>query len=243
MSKRKLEATRANQARKSGARVPPGSNLPKRRQAQRMRWGLYAFGAAGFVGLAIAIFLISSGGSSSASPKTDFNWSGLPGLQTVSAPWTQGLDQYDARLHAIGFKPLPQETLNYHIHSHLDLWVNGKKIQVPADVGINQLDNPAEFASLHTHDTTGVMHVEAPKKGDYTLGQFFGVWGVKLTPSCLGIYCNSGDKTVRAWVNGKPVSDPFHLVIVPHQEIVVTYGTQAQVPKTIPAKYKFAAGL
>jgi hypothetical protein len=240
MSKRKLEATRANQLRKSGARVPAGSQLPRRRQAQRMRYGLYAFGAAGFIGLAIAIFLVARGGG--AQPKTDFSWSALPGLQTFKPPWTQGLDQFDQRLAAINLKALPNETLNFHIHSHLDIWVDGKKVSVPQYIGINQLQDPAELSSLHTHDASGVMHVEAPSKRDYTLGQFFAVWGVKLTPSCLGTLCNSGGKKVRVYVNGKQVADPFHLVIVPHQEIVATYGTQAQLPKKIPTSFKFPTG-
>jgi hypothetical protein len=242
MSKRKLEATRANQLRKSGARVPPGSNLPRRQQAQRMRYALYALGAAGFIGLALAIFLISRGGGSSDAPKTAFAWSSLPGLQTFKPPWTQGLDRFDDRLAAIGIPALPNETLNYHIHSHLDVYVDGKKTAVPQYIGINQLANPTELTSLHTHSADGVVHVEAPKERDYTLGQFFAVWGVKLTKDALGPFTSSGDKKLRAFVNGKPVADPFALVFRPHQEIVIAYGTKAQLPDPLPKSYKFPAG-
>jgi hypothetical protein len=237
MSKRKLEATRANQLRKSGARVPPGSHLPRRKQEQRLRAILYVAGITGFVGLAIAIYLVASGGG--GGPKTNFKWSALPGLQTDDPPWTQGLDQFGPRLDALGFKQLPSETLNFHIHQHLDLYVDGKKSPVPAQVGIDPFNGT--ITTLHTHDTTGVIHVEAPSKRDYTLGQFFGVWGVQLTSTTLGKFSNSGDRQVRVYVDGKRVSDPFHLVLRSHQEIVVTYGTKAQLPKKIPASYKFPA--
>jgi hypothetical protein len=243
MSKRKLEATRANQLRKSGARVPPGSHLPKRNRDRRLKYGLYAFGLAGFVGLAIAIFLVTTSGSSAGAPKTNFDWATLPGLQTDDPPWTQGLDQWGPRLDQLGFKQLPAETLNFHIHQHLDIWVDGKKQPVAQYVGINQIANPPAITTLHTHDSTGVIHVEAPSQRDYTLGQFFGIWGVKLTPDCIGRFCNTGDKKLRAYVDGKLIADPFSLVLKPHQEIVLTYGTKAQEPNPIPASYNFPAGL
>jgi hypothetical protein len=34
---------------------------------------------------------------------------------------------------------------------------------------------------IHTHDSTGWIHVEAPRKIRATLGQFFDVWGQPLS--------------------------------------------------------------
>ena len=49
------------------------------------------------------------------------------------------------------------------------------------------------IAALHTHDASGIVHIESPDKRDYTLGQFFDVWGVRLSSTCLGApYCNVG---------------------------------------------------
>lgn len=62
-----------------------------------------------------------------------------------------------------------------HIHVHLALYRNGKPIVVPAFVGIpfNQgIAGSACFYWLHTHATSGTVHVEAPAAGTYTLGQF-----------------------------------------------------------------------
>jgi hypothetical protein len=38
---------------------------------------------------------------------------------------------------AAGLKPERHETLIHHVHSHLDVFVNGKPIRVPAGIGIN----------------------------------------------------------------------------------------------------------
>jgi hypothetical protein len=63
-----------------------------------------------------------------------------------------------------------------HIHQHLDIYVDGRKVPVPALIGI---DPAAGFAPLHVHDTSGVIHVESPTVRSYTLGEFFAVWGVR----------------------------------------------------------------
>ncbi|HEU4655301.1 MAG TPA: hypothetical protein VFS47_15035, partial [Steroidobacteraceae bacterium] len=34
---------------------------------------------------------------------------------------------------------------------------------------------------LHTHDNSGILHVEAPEPATFTLGQFFDIWGQPLT--------------------------------------------------------------
>ena len=110
---------------------------------------------------------------------------------------------------------------------------------MPQYVGINY---PAPqnvfFAVLHTHDDSGIIHIESPVQRDYTLGQFFDVWGVPFTSTSIGSYTNSGNKTLQAFVNGKPVTgDLRSIVLTNHEEIVVTYGTHAQLPSPIPSDY------
>jgi hypothetical protein len=66
----------------------------------------------------------------------------------------------------------------YHIHQHLDLYVNGRHLTVPALIGINIQQRYLD--PLHTHDPSGIIHIESPTTTDYTLGQFFAVWGLRL---------------------------------------------------------------
>src|SRR5690349_15947730 len=53
----------------------------------------------------------------------------------------------------------------FHIHAHLTVTINGHDASVPADTGITSTC----MHSLHTHDSTGIIHIESPKKEDFTL--------------------------------------------------------------------------
>ena len=97
---------------------------------------------------------------------------------------------------------------------------------------------------LHTHDATGIIHVESPTVRPYTLGEFFDVWGVRFTQTCLGGYCNAGGQTLRVYANGHLVTGNLRqLELTAHEEIVVTFGTEAQLPHPIPSSYGFPFGL
>lgn len=166
----------------------------------------------------------------------------LAGLQTGPAPWGANTADLAERLQAIGVPPLsPVEATAVHIHQHLDLYVDGHKVPVPAGIGI---DPAAGFAPLHTHDASGVIHVESPTVRTYTLGQLFAVWGVRFTPSCLGGDCAGGGRQLRVYVNGHPYQgDPTTLPLAPHQELVVAFGTTAELPSPVPSAYRFPPGL
>jgi len=117
----------------------------------------------------------------------------LPGILSGPAPWPANTDQLRARLSALGLPALSAEGTTLHIHQHLDLYVNGTKQVVPAQIGI--LTSPqVVFSPLHTHDTSGIIHVESTTVRSFTLGEFFDVWGVRFTPTCVGGYCNQATR-------------------------------------------------
>jgi hypothetical protein len=195
-----------------------------------------ALAAAGVIAAVVAGVVVFTGGGNSAStpqvPKSDQ----LVGLQVGDAPWNTGLDTLPDRLKPLGLNQLGAEGEVIHIHQHLDIFVNGKRVVVPANIGIYD----GQFLTeLHTHDASGVMHVESPTRRQFDLGQFFGVWGVRLNSDCVGGYC----RQVTPWtvyVNGRQYSgDPAALVLKPHQEIAFVIGTP---PKNIPRSYKFPPG-
>jgi hypothetical protein len=51
---------------------------------------------------------------------------------------------------------------------------------VPAGIGIKP---PDCIYWLHTHDISGIIHVESPDNRTFTLGQFFDIWGKKFNNS------------------------------------------------------------
>ena len=159
-----------------------------------------------------------------------------------SSPWPNNIAGLRARLKGLGLPALAQEGTALHIHQHLDLYVDGRRVTVPAGIGI---DESQRFISpLRPVDEPGVIHVESPDMRTFTLGQFFAVWGLRLTPHCLGGYCASRSRTTPCFVDGKLFAgDPRVLPLAQHEEILVAYGTRAQLPRPIPARFDFPPGL
>ena len=166
----------------------------------------------------------------------------LPGALKTPPPWAANTAELQQRLREIGLQPLTEEGQVLHIHQHLDIFVDGKPVEVPGDLGIGE----GFISDLHTHASypPGIVHVESPTDARFTLGQFFAVWGVPLSATTLGGLSEKGDKQLRAWVNGKEVTaDPTRIVLAEHQQIVLAYGAAAQEPKPVPATYDWPEGL
>ncbi len=193
-------------------------------------------------GIAVVLAVLFWLGGKGAAPHpavTDPN--NLPGIQTGEAPWQAETAQLKARLADIGLPALTKEGAALHNHQHLDIFIHRKIVPVPQDIGI---DDAARFiAPIHTHDTAQIIHVESPVVQDFTLGQFFDIWGVRLTNQCIGGYCTTASSTLAMFVNGAPYTEnPRDLVLAPHQEIVIAYGLKEELPKQIPSSYSFPQG-
>ena len=159
---------------------------------------------------------------------------GLPGIQVGPAPWFPEWNSLAARLRADGLPVLSAEAFVVHIHQHLDLYVRGKHEPIPALIGINVKER--YLSPFHTHDFSGVIHVESPTRRTFTLGQFWDVYGVRFDSHCVGGVCGR----VRVWVNGRRwTGSPRAVVLRSHEEIVVAVGAP---PARIPRRYGFPAG-
>src|SRR5579859_505045 len=165
------------------------------------------------------------------------DWSRLAGLQTGPPPWNSDSATLKARIRFLGLDRLAYEQLAYHVHAHLDIYVNGRHVTVPKYVGIHFTSalHGTFITELHTHRPDGVIHVESSKRLAYELGQFMGEWGVRLTAGCLGSFRTSCTG-LEWWVDGRRRGgDPSRLVLRNHQEIMISIGTPpAHVPKSWP---------
>jgi len=156
----------------------------------------------------------------------------LPGIMTTTAPWPPENAQLAARLDKMGLPPLGAEATDYHIHQNLQVYIHGAPESVPN--GIGNISS-TQLAEIHTHQGNGTIHVEAGAQRHYTLGDVFDVWGVLFTKDQLGAYKNNSDNKIRVYVNGKLFSgDPTTIPLKDQEVLVVTYGTQAEVPASIP---------
>ncbi len=164
-----------------------------------------------------------------------------PSGGTGTTAWPADPPGLQQRLEAAGLQVLTAEGQVQHTHQHLDVFVDGARITVPAGIGI---DTTAGIISpIHTHDATGIIHVESPVVRDFTLGQVFDVWGVTFDAHCLGETCDGNGRVLSVYANGQPVSgDPRALVLQAHEEIVVAIGTTGQLPSPVPSSYQFPAG-
>ena len=210
---------------------------PAAAAAQRSPW-LYAAGGALAVALVAAavlgVVLTRGGGSSAKSPTAAASYNALPGIRKTKAPWPPEYLYLADRLAPLDLTTLAGHNgLVLHFHAHLDIFVNGKHITVPALVGINS--GAGYLTELHTHDARGVIHIEAQKARSFTLGQFFAEWAVFLNAHSIGGY--SG---MTWYLDGKlQTGNPQTLVFKPHQEIAIVVG---KPPAKIPSSYKFLPG-
>jgi hypothetical protein len=119
-----------------------------------------------------------------------------------------------AQEHGIGAKIVS------HLHPRLNVTVDGKPMTIPTNIGINSslykdhsLDKYSMqgMAPLHTHDSSGTVHVESTVNRNYTLGEFLNVWGLDLN-----------GKAIKMTVDGKPVSDFRNQILRDKEQINLT---------------------
>lgn len=121
------------------------------------------------------------------------------------------------------------EVTNYHVHAHLDVFVDGKAQEVPSQIGI--LQSPHCFYWLHTHDTTGTIHVEAPQQKNFTLGQFMDIWS-KTHAGAKTFFDSVAGKPLKAYDNGTAFQGDYkNIQLESRKQIVLAYGTP---PPVIP---------
>jgi hypothetical protein len=173
-----------------------------------------------------------------------------------AAPWPAPADPMKLAEEA-GLTPETHEFLLLHVHAHLDVFVNGRPVTVPAGIGIEIHDPAVHHAKqkdgsiawgfidrpctqpcispLHTHDVYGILHTEAKKNQFNNLGEFFTEWNVRLDNKCVGGYCKPA-APISIYVDGDAYTgNPRQIELENLREIAIVIGTPpAEVPSTFP---------
>ncbi len=206
------------------------------------------------LGALLATILVLSACKSAASQSIAFGSS----APLAQPSWPIPADPMTLATQA-GLVSEQHEYLVTHIHAHLDLFVDGKPVTIPAGIGIdikaagvrdektpdgtahsyfvNTCQAPC-LSPLHTHDPSGMIHEEsrAPNHPPYLLGQFFREWGLALDSSCVGKYCRP-NTLVHIYLDGTPFDgDPASIQLKSHLEIAIVIG---QPPSLTPTSYDF----
>jgi hypothetical protein len=151
------------------------------------------------------------------------------------------------------------EMTTVHYHANLQVYVDGQPQQVPAGVGIVEPSSVTQqqyphLASngqtaclyyLHTHDASGIIHIESPSNDTYRLGQFFQIWGQNLSKT--QVMDNKVDAAHKLSVvifdaNGAKTTytaDPAQIPLHAHETIYVLYNS----PNVQPTPYTAWNGL
>ena len=130
-----------------------------------------------------------------------------------------------------------------HWHPQLRITIDGNAVAIPTNIGIDPSlwrdhsldeysmmqdmpDGMKGMAPLHTHDTAGTIHVESRVTREYTLGEFFQIWGQTFDgQQVLGHVAQQGHR-VRMVVNGAEVSPSYSLVLRDGMHIELVCGPQ-----------------
>jgi len=199
--------------------------------------------------LSLLLAACSSGSSSSDSTASDPATSAAGG---EVAAWSRPADPMSLAEEA-GLTPDVKEYFDYHVHAHLDVFVDGEPVEIPGGIGIETTDPAVQsfppngfggipetgceqacISPLHTHDVDGVIHIESPSDAEFTLGQFFVQLGVPLDATCVDEYCMP-DTPVAVYVDGEQqTGDPADIVLGDGQEIAIVIGTP---PDEIPDSF------
>jgi len=212
------------------------------------------FASTATIALTIALVATACGAKKPTPPA---NIAAAPAPASGGLPWPAPPDPL-ALARKAGLTPEPHEFFGFHVHSHLDVFVNGAPVQVPAGIGIDihdpavhhevledgsdaygGIDPPCKapcISPLHTHDVSGVLHTESQGSEPNRLGQFFTEWNVRLDAGCVGGYC-SPEASILVYVDGAQYDgNPADIELTDHKEIAIVIGTP---PAEVPAKYDF----
>lgn len=205
--------------------------------AQRKRFTQVASALIVIVVVGIIVALVATSGSKKATSSTSSSSAGAEaGLLTTPAPWSP---QYSGLLNRIVGSHFPSYGTGYHVHAVLRIYVEGQQVPIASQIGIDQEES--FLAPLHTHDSSGIIHMEATEPYPFKLSQFFTVWGVKFTDSQLGAYKAGGGKELALYANGSKVANPVGYVMKPHDRLVLDYGNPKAFVKEF--QYTFPGGL
>ncbi|GAB2741664.1 hypothetical protein [Sinomonas soli] len=177
-----------------------------------------------------------SASASTTAPGEAQATGGSSGWQLVPANGAAGIK-------AAGLQVLSEEGSAEHYHAHLDVISDGHPVPVPADIGFSfgADGQPNGISALHTHDPSGIIHIEAPTTGlTYTLGQVLTEWGVLDGSGGAPGSAHSSAVDWQAYVNGaKQPGNPRGITLKAHDEVLLVHGAP---PATIPSSYSFPDG-
>jgi hypothetical protein len=154
------------------------------------------------------------------------------------------------------------DEIHYHVHAFVGIVANGVLVALPDGVGMKNPgpDSSAGVTStatcfyyLHTHDASGIMHIEDPSTASRTvslhkLGQFLDIWGQPFSGNGVGPftgevkiytsgakYRGQGPQTVGPSTYTQYTGSAAAVPLYAHEVIWIEIGPTFVAPQTLPS--------
>lgn len=129
------------------------------------------------------------------------------------------LDVAQSCIPKVAYPFLHMNIIFFHIHPELEIFVNNDKITIPTNIGIAK----GCIKHIHTHDETGKIHVEALVKKNYTLSDFFAVFGKDFSSTKLLDKVLDDKSGITVTVNGLKVETYENTILKDKDQIIIEY--------------------
>jgi hypothetical protein len=203
----------------------------------------------------LVVLVLASGGVAWSSSRPHPVVLGPEGVAIVNAPdlAPASTSLTGGSVDAITCRNVNTATVKYHIHVHLAIYVSGHEQRVPAGVGITSPAIVQHLATgtfidagasdclywLHTHVADGIIHVEAPSRQAFTLGEFFDVWHQPLTAQQVG----PAKGALVVYLNGRRwTQNPRLIPLLAQEQIQIDVGSPAIPFQPSPFKVTGSCG-
>ena len=124
--------------------------------------------------------------------------------------------------------PISQDCLNHdglarHDHATPQIFINGEQELIPANVGImtdicNQ--EGEEMHAVHTHDSSGRLHIESNEDIDIPIGVFFDIWGHHFDETGIFEYRVNSTHELIMTVGGQQINEYDDYLLVNTSDII-----------------------
>jgi len=162
---------------------------------------------AGVIGLAIVttISLAGLGGAFTANPPTG-------GEVADSTNYNQAINDANLPPCLLAGTNGVHPEVAFHIHPKLSISVDGENLEIPADIGIT----PDCMREIHTHDTSGSVHVESVSEKSYIFADVLNI---------LGFGIEQPGFITRLTVNGEFDDNNINFALEDEQDIQLEFIT------------------
>lgn len=132
--------------------------------------------------------------------------------------------------HLAQLADLPLFTKPIHVTvsyvTHLDILDGQQRVTIPKGIGTGRAGRVPIYSKQG-----GTIQIAGDLNDQFTLGEFFTMWGVHLSSTCVGGLCADAHHALQFYVEGVSYQgNPADIPLDANQEIAIVYGNPNNMP-------------